>query len=84
MNFAEIIITTSYVSLLIVIVIKTILFNKSTSHKNTSRYIYFNTENIYNSSNPQKERAKVLQNQLSIAIAIIAAFAAIVTFIILK
>ena len=84
MNFAEIIITTSYVSLLIVIVIKTILFNKSTSHKNPSRYIYFNTENIYNSSNPQKERAKVLQNQLSIAIAIIAVFAAIVTFIILK
>lgn len=84
MNFINIIISLTYALLLLLVIIKSVLFFKSTSYRNISRYIYFNTESIYNSASPQKERAKVLQNRLSVAIAIAGAFALAVTFIILK
>lgn len=55
----------------ILLVVKVTLFFRSTSRPSLSKFFYFNTDNIYNSENLQKEKAKLLQNQLSFYILIL-------------
>lgn len=84
MDFVIIFVLIIYTLLFLLVIIKSVLFFKSTSYPSLGRYIYFNAESIYNSANPQKEKAKILQNKFSIAILITTLFAVTVTLIILK
>lgn len=55
----------------ILLIIKLVLFFRSTSRPSFSKFFYFDTDNIYNSETHQKEKAKLLQNQLSFYILIL-------------
>ena len=72
-----------YIILALLILVKFFLFFRSTSHKTFARFFYYSFESIYNSKNPKSERAKILQNNLSVAIIITLFVALICTLIIL-
>ena len=84
MEFRESFVMFLYAAVGLLIVIKSVLFFRSTSIWSLGRYFYFTPESIYNSPNPQKERAKIMQNNFSVAIIIMAVFAAAVTLVFSK
>ena len=84
MEFSKILIYFIYSALFLLIIVKSVLFFKSTSSPRLDRYFYFNMDSICNSASLFKEKAKILQNKLSIAIIIVALFAVTVSYIIFK
>ena len=82
MDFEKKVIEALCIFLLVLIFTKTILFFKSTSNRNFSRFFLFSTDSIYNSSSPEKIKAKILQNKLSKAIVVLSLFIAAVILII--
>ncbi len=78
----QIIQSTLYVLVAILLIVKLVLFYTSTSHRKISRFIYFSAENIYGSPNQKKQRSKIIQNSLTIVTAIVAVIAIILSMLV--
>ena len=72
-----------YILIPVLLALKLVLFYISTSHRKASHFIYYPAENIYSTTNDKKQKAKILQYNLTIAILILTAVAG-VAFILFK
>ena len=75
--------TILYILITVLVVLKLVLFFTRTSYRTLKHFIYFRTNNIYNSSTVKSKKAKLLQNGLTIAI-VIAGVVALLTSMLIK
>jgi NADH:ubiquinone oxidoreductase subunit 3 (subunit A) len=55
----------------VLIGLKFIFFERATSRKSLKRFFYFSKNSIYNSATNKKTQAKIFQNRLSLAVAVL-------------
>lgn len=68
-----------YMGVSIVLIVKLILFKKTTRNRTLKNFFYFTTGNIYNSDTQRKSNLKRLQNNLTLLLIITLILALIFT-----